>query len=174
MKRIYEQRGYIGRLRFSTGVLLFAAAYGVWELWAGATNPEGPSDILFGVLFIGAAAFGFARLMRDSGNVIAALDRDEAGDRLVVTCWRPWGTRTIAGPLSAFANWRFHISIMGRNLRVYVLRVDHAEVKGPLTIELKPGTTPLDELRALAPGAIADFEEAVPPPPPPAPAEKAV
>jgi hypothetical protein len=171
MKRIYEQRGYIGRLRFSTAVLLFAAAYGVFELWSGAANPAGPNDIVFGVLFIGAAAFGFSRLMRDSGNVVAVLDRDEAGDRLVVTLWRPWGTRTIAGPRSAFTNWRFHISVASRNLRVYLLRVDHADVKGPLAIELKPGTTPLEDLRALAPGAIADFEEAVPPRP--APVEKA-
>jgi hypothetical protein len=167
MKRIYEQRGYIGRLRFSTGILLFAAAYGAWELWAGATNPDGPNDIVFGLLFIGASAFGFTRLMRDSGNVVAALDRDEAGDRLVVTCWRPWGTRSIAGPRSAFTNWRFHISVASRNLRTYLLRFDHAEVKGPLSIELKPDVTPLDDLRAIAPGAIADFEEAVPPRPAP-------
>jgi hypothetical protein len=38
-------------------------------------------------------------------------------------------------------------------------------MKGPLAIELKPGITPLDDLRALAPGAIADFEEVVPPKP---------
>jgi hypothetical protein len=167
MKRVYEQRGYIGRLRFSTGILLFAAAYGVWELWAAWSNPEGPNSLLFGVLFVGASAFGFARLMRDSGNVVAALDRDEAADRLVVTLWRPWGTRTIAGPRQSFTNWRFHISIAGRYQRLFLLRFDHPEVKGPLAIELKRDVTPLDDLRALAPGAIADFEEAAPPKPKP-------
>jgi hypothetical protein len=165
MKRIYEQRGFIGRLRFSTGVLLFAAAYGVWELYAGLTNPDGPNDAIFGVLFLGAAAYGFMRLMRDSGNVVVALDRDEAGDRLAITLWRPWGTRTIAGPRSAFTGWRFHISVAGRYQRIYLVRVTHASVKGPLAIELKPGITPLDELRKVAPEAIADFEEIVAPKP---------
>ena len=162
MKRIYEQKGFVGRLRFSTLVLLLAALYGAWELWSATVSPEGPASQVFGVLFIVGAVYGFGRLMHDAGNAVATLDRSDAGDRLSVTLWRPWGAKTIAGPAATFTDWRFHIAIAGRHQRLRQLRFDHAGVRGPLTIELKPGLAALDELRVLAPRAIADFEETLP------------
>ncbi len=103
-ERIYEQRGFVGRQRFSTGILLFAFFYGVWELWVGATQADSNS-LLFGVLFIGASLFGVWRLMKDNGDNVATLDRE--GDRLAATLWRPWGTARVSAPLARFSNWRF-------------------------------------------------------------------
>jgi hypothetical protein len=159
MTRIYEQRGFIGRQWLSMVILAGSFLYGFWELWLAATQPEaGNNNAIFGVLFIGASIFGLVRLMKDSGDIVASLDRDGSG-RLVASLWRPWGRLTVAGPQAQFTNWRFYIAVAKRNQATPLIRVDHAGYPRPLTIELKPDTVISDGLREVAGEAVADFEE---------------
>jgi hypothetical protein len=161
--RIYEQKGYATRLRFSTAVLVLAFLYGCWEIYLGLSTPsDGNNNLIFGPLFALAAIYGFWRLMQDSGNVITALDRTDDGN-LVATLWRPWGTAKIRGP--GFANWCYYVALKGRNLTQPMIYVDHPQSKRPLAIELKAGM-PLDGLRNVAPAAVAEYEETTRPSPP--------
>ncbi len=162
--RIYQQRGFIARQRFSTAILLFAFFYGIWELVASFTQPDSANNALFGVLFIGASIYGVVRLMRESGDVVSALDSIDDGRRLAVTLWLPWGSRTIAGPREQFTNWRFYIAIAKRNQATPLIRFDHPDNKRPLTILLTPDTE-LEGLRKVAPDAVADYEERAKPKP---------
>ena len=158
-QRIYEQRGFLLRMRLSTGVLVLAFLYGLWETYGALTGPDTNNGLIFGVLFIAASFYGGFQLMKDFGDSVATLDRD--GDTLTATLWRPWGTLKIAGPRERFTNWRFHIVMAKRNQRMPVIRVDHPDYPRPLAMELKPGVTPLDGLRDVAPDAVADYEEAI-------------
>lgn len=162
MTRIYEQKGYTGRLRISTVVLALAFLYGCWEVYLGLSAPSDTNNnLLFGPLFVLAAAYGFWRLMQDSGNVVTALDRADDGN-LVATLWRPWGTARLSGP--GFTNWRYYVALKGRNLTQPMIYVDHPQSKRPLAIELKPGMA-LDGLRSVAPAAVAQYEETTKPAP---------
>ena len=156
--RIYEQRTYVVRQWISEAVLVLSILYGAWELVASFLWPESANSALFGALFIGAGIYGVVRMTMDSASMVSAIDYDAAGNRLVVTLWRPWGPMKVVGTLDQFTDWRFYVSIVRRVQSVPQLRFQHASRKIPFVVELKRGMD-LSGLRQVAPAAIADYEE---------------
>lgn len=168
MTRIYENQGFWMRNVVSLGILIVVAIYGVWELWAAANGPQdGITGYLFGIGFVGGAAYGLYQLINDNADLVAAFDLDEATGRSVVSLWRPFWTEKLERPVADIRNWRFHVKIGQRQMRTFFIYADHPGYPRPLQFDLR--RTNLDELRKVAPEAVAEFEAAIRPPAPPAP-----
>src|SRR4051794_21420543 len=106
MKRLYENRGYATRMNASCLVVVFAALFGVWELWSAwqAGGSDG-TNYLFAALFIGGGIYAGRQLRDASANTVVALDADPATRRAAVTLWKPFSSNTISGSLDNFADW---------------------------------------------------------------------
>ena len=159
MTRLYNDRGFAARNWASTAILAAAILWGIAEIVRVKMGASDDSGYFFGAGFLAAAAYGGYRMLADARDTIFRLEADFDSGQSVVTLWRPWGLQRLAAPLAALTGWRMYIAIKTRQQRTYLLRVDHPANPGrPLHIELRPAITPLDGLRRVAPGAIADFE----------------
>ncbi len=158
MIRIYDDRGFVLRNWASTAILVGATVWGVLEIVRYQTGASDSTGLLFGAGFLAASAYGAYRLFAEARDTIVRLETDSDGGQSVVTLWRPWGLQRLAAPLAALGGWRMYIAVKSRNMRTYLLRVDHPANPRPLQVELTPGKTDLDGLRRLAPKAIEDFE----------------
>ena len=158
MTRIYDDRGFVLRNWASMAILIGAVAWGLVEIVRYQTGASDSTGLLFGVGFLAASAYGGYRLFAEARDTIVRFETNSDGGQSVVTLWRPWGLQRLAAPMAALGGWRMYIALKSRNMRTYLLRVDHPANPRPLQVELMPGKTDLAALRRLAPQAIADFE----------------
>ena len=157
MERVYENRSFLNRSNISSIVLIVVPIYGIFELWMAFSSPNGDSTAaLFGVLFIGGAAYGAWSLWNDTRDLVVALDVD--GEHALVTLWRPFGTRTIATDLASLTGWRHWVKVTGRGVRTHFIYANLAGQPRPLAFEMSPGKPVADGLRRIAPGAVEGFE----------------
>ena len=162
MKRLYENPGYTTRMNASCVVVIVAALFGLWELWSAwrAGGSDG-TNYLFAALFIGGGIYAGRQLLETSANTVVALDADPATRRATVTLWKPFSSTTISGSLDDFTDWQFQLR-PGR-VRTPMLTAHHPAHPRPLEFELKPGGAVAEELRGLAPEAVAAFERGATP-----------
>jgi hypothetical protein len=157
MTRIYENRGFATRMNVSCVVIVVAMLFGCWELFSALQAPAGAStNILFGVLFFGGAAYAIKQLRDTAFDTVVALDADPGTRHSILTLWRPFSAKAIAGPLDLFTDWQFQTR--GGRTRTPILTAHHRDHPRPLEFELRADGTISEELRAIAPEAIAAFE----------------
>ena len=157
MTRIYENRGFATRMNISCLVVVVAVLFGCWELFS-ALRPgaESSMNLLFAVLFFGGAGYAIKQLRDTAFDTVVALDADLGAHHSILTLWRPFSSKTIAGPLERFTDWQFQTR-SGR-VRTPILTAHHPHHPRPLEFELRTDVTINDDLRTLAPEAIAAFE----------------
>lgn len=171
MTRIYENRGYRWRQTISFAIVVVVTIYGGWELWQANNAPEdyvsplgqmigvGDDRWVFGVAFLFGGIYGGWQLIRDSSDIVASVEADDAGNS-IVKLWRPYGPKAVSGGPSALTNWRVYVKLGSRNQRTIYIYADHSGYPRPLRFDLRrddPG-----ELRRLAPpDVIAEYETAV-------------
>lgn len=173
MTRIYEHRGFWNRQFISLGIIVAVMIYGAWEVWFATTGPAptggfgmlfgfGAHDgYIFGILFILGGVYAFWTLLRDSADIVASLDRNEATGETVTTLWRPLGPLKLAAGPDGLTNWRMYVKVGGRNLRIAYIYADHADYPRPLVFDVRRAD--LTGLRTIAPEAVAEYEAAVAP-----------
>jgi hypothetical protein len=157
MTRIYENRGFATRMNISCVVVVVAVLFGCWELFS-ALRPgaESSMNLLFVVLFFGGAGYAIKQLRDTAFDTVVALDADPGARQSVLTLWRPFSSKIIAGPLERFTDWQFQTR-SGR-VRTPILTAHHPDHPRPLEFELRPDAPISEELRSLAPEAVASFE----------------
>lgn len=170
MIRIYENKGHWWRHTLSLAAVILVSIYGAWELyWATFGTGEyhspmgelfgiGDDRYLFGLIFLFGGIYAGWQLIRDSSDVVATFDLDEASGETLTTLWRPGWTEKLIAPLSAIGNWRLYVKVGNRNVRTFYIYADHPNYRRPLNFDLR--RTSLDGLRRVAPEAVADFEAA--------------
>jgi hypothetical protein len=163
VKRIYSNRAFLRRMNASAAVVVIAFLFGFWELWT-VTQAEKAGEagtgygLIFAALFIGGGFYAMRQLLADYSDVVVAIDAGEA-QSAVISVWRPFVSKRIVGPLDRLTNWRFEMKTE-RNITTPMLLADHPNHPKPLQLELGKGIAISDELRALAPDAVAAFEKA--------------
>ena len=162
MKRIYANPAFARRMNISAAVVAFAFIFGLWELWA-ALRPgsEGGSyGLLFAALFIGGSVYAMRQMLTDYADIVTALDADRPANRTAISVWRPFGPKRIEGDLDRLGNWRFETQKPRGDARIATILADHPGHPRPLRFEVGRGLPISDDLRALAPDAVAAYERA--------------
>ena len=157
MTRIYGNRGFATRMNVSCVVVAFAFVFGAWEIWmAYRAGPDaGGTGYLFALFFIGGALYASKQLKDMGSDSVVALDADMATREATIALWRPFRTIRLTGPLDRITDWQFQTR--AGKARTPVLTAHHPDYPRPLEFELRPGAI-TDELRKLAPEAVAVFE----------------
>src|SRR5260221_3978446 len=127
MRRIYTLPGFWWRNNGSMAALVVVALWGVWELWRAAAEPSDQSTqgYLFGLAFLGGAAYALWQLTNDARDRVATFDLDTASGKSLVTLWRPFWMEKLEADRGAIADWRVHVAIGKRNARTYFIHADH-------------------------------------------------
>ena len=129
-----------------------------WELWRAATVTGDMSGYLFGIAFIGGALYGLRVTLAEARDLVVALDADPASGQAAMSLWRPFRMKRIETGLDRLTGWRHWLQTNTRGQRTHYLIVQEPSHDGALRLELHPGQPIMDELRKIAPEAIADFE----------------
>lgn len=160
MTRIYENRGFATRMNVSCVVIAVAVLFGCWEFFGAYRAPSDSSmNLLFGFFFI-AGAFYAAKQMSDTAfDSVTSLDADMATKESNITLWRPFSKKTITGSLNRLTDWQFQTR-SGR-VKTPILTAHHPDYSKPLEFELHPGRPLNEELKKLAPEAVAAFEKRI-------------
>jgi hypothetical protein len=157
MTRLYESRGFAVRMNISCVIIVGAAAFGCFELLQAYRFPEAASsNLLFALLFFVGAAYSVKQIRDGAIDNVVSFDADMATRQSAVTLWRPFSRKTIAGPVDRLTDWQFQVR-SGR-VRTPILTAHHPDYPRPLEFELRPGAAIHEELRKLAPDAVAAFE----------------
>ena len=153
MTLLYDNRNIFARNAALIAVTVIAMLWGVWEFWHAAHGGDQSTGATFGVLFLAGGAYSLYQLLGEQRDIVARLERDEAGGALTATVWRAQGPLRLTGSLS---NWRPHVKVSGRQ-KLLFLYVDAAGYPRPLRFEIRQKTN-LSGLREIAPAAVAEFE----------------
>jgi hypothetical protein len=156
--RIYEHAGYRTRMNAFTVVIVIAVLFGCFEIWTAYRTGGDGNNYMFAAFFIGGAIYAGVQLRDQSVNTVVSLDVDPSSGQSVITLWRPFTSRTIAGSLDRLTDWQFQRR--ARRMPTPILTAHHPDNRGLLEFELKPGAPVSDQFRALAPEAIAAFDAA--------------
>jgi len=158
MTRIYENRGFATRMNISCVVIAVAVLFGCWEL-VGAYRSESPAgtNLLFALLFLGGAVYATKQIRDTAMDSVSSLDVDMTTRSASIILWRPFSSKVITGSLDRLTDWQFQLR-SGR-VRTPILTAHHPDYPRPLEFELRPGTAVSEELRKLAPDAVAAFEK---------------
>jgi hypothetical protein len=159
MKRIYENTGFARRMNVSAVVVVIAFVMGAWELVMALRADDPGSGFLFAALFIGGGIYAGRQILSEHANNVVAFDADMASGQASISIWRPFSAKTIAGPLDRLTDWQFQTK--GARVKTPILTAHHPDHPRPLEFELRPGLAVGEELRALAPDAVAAFERAL-------------
>jgi hypothetical protein len=159
MKRIYDNAGFARRMNISAVVVVIAFVMGAWELIMALRADDPGSGFLFAALFIGGGIYAGRQILSDHANNVIALDADPAGREASISIWRPFSAKKITGPLDRLSDWQFQRK--GTRVKTPILTAHHPDHPQPLEFELRPGAAVSEELRALAPEAVAAFERAL-------------
>jgi hypothetical protein len=162
MTRIYTNPGYWWRNTVSLVVLVLIAIYGVWELWraSGVAGEEGLPGYLFGVAFVGGAAYGLWQTINDARDRVMTFDIEEASGRSLAAFWRPFWTEKLAAEPGEIHDWRLHVAIGSRNAKTFFVYADHRRYPRPLQFELRQNVD-VTELRKIAPEAVTEYDRAI-------------
>jgi hypothetical protein len=98
-------------------------------------------------------------VLSDYANNVVAVDADMTTKQASISVWRPFSTKKIEGPLDRLTDWQFQRK--GTRVKLPILTAHHADHPQPLEFELRTGAAVSEELRALAPEAVAAFERAL-------------
>jgi hypothetical protein len=158
MKRIYENTGFARRMNVSAVVVVIAFAMGAWELVMALRADDPGSGFLFAALFIGGGIYAGRQILSDYANNVVSLDADMASGQANISIWRPFSAKTISGPLDRLTDWQFQRK--GTRVKTPILTAHHPGHPQPLEFELRPGSPLAEEIRTLAPDAVAAFERA--------------
>lgn len=160
MTRIYENPGFIKRNIISLAILVVVAVYGFWELWSAYNAAEDATmGYVFGLGFIGGAAFGAWQLINDNADLVASMDLDESTGETAITLWRPFRSEVLKRPLSDIRDWRLYIKVGQRQMRTFFIYADHPGY--PRTLQFDLRRVDVDRLRKVAPEAVEEFVTAV-------------
>lgn len=159
MKRILSIRGMVWRSNLSLAILTAVFAYGLWELWLAATVTGSPTGYLFAVVFIGGAAYGVRSALLETRDLVMSFEADTDSGKAAITLWRPFRMKRIDTTLDRITGWRHWIQTASRGRRVHFLLAKEPSYGGILRFALEPGMAIPEELRRIAPDAIADFEQ---------------
>jgi hypothetical protein len=158
MNRIYENRGFATRMNISCAVIAIAVVFGCFEMIGALRGGSGSNtNLLFGFFFIAGAIYATKQLSDTAMDSVVAFDADKATGQSELTLWRPLSKKVISGPLDRFTDFQFQMRA-GR-MRTPILTAHHPDYPRPLEFELQPGQPISDELKALAPEAVAAFEK---------------
>lgn len=146
------------RSNIALAVLVTVSAYGVWEFWHAASVTGDVSGYLFGIAFIGGALYGLRVTISEARDLILALDADPASGQATISLWRPFRMKRIETRMDRLSGWRHWVQTTPRGQRTHYLLVQEPSHDGALRLELLPGQSVTEELRMIAPEAIADFE----------------
>lgn len=158
MKRIYENRSFARRMNVSAVVVVIAFVMGAWELVMALRSNSG-NGFLFAALFIGGGIYAGRQMLNDFADNVVALDADMETRAATVSIWRPFSRKALVGRLDQLTDWQFQTK-RGR-VRTPILTAHHPGHPRPLEFELRRDTPVGQELRELAPDAIAAFERAL-------------
>jgi hypothetical protein len=160
MTQLLGNPGMARRSSLSLAILIAIFAYGLWELWHAATVSNNPMDYLFGTLFIGGALYGARTALNETRDLVILLEADLESDAAAIELWRPFRRHRIDTTLEKITGWRHWIQTGPRGRNAHFLLFREPSHEGVLHAALTPGMTIPDELRRIAPEAIADFERA--------------
>jgi len=160
MIRIYGNPGLSRRMMFSTIVIVLVIIFGFYELYTAMRAAPGEAGFgyLFAAAFILGGLYGLRQLNTDYGDMVVSVDADGSTGPAKIVVWRPFMSKTLAGPIDRLSNWRFEVRQPRPNLRIPTVLADHPDYKGPLRFEVGPGIAIGDPFRALAPEAFAASE----------------
>ena len=159
MKRIYENTGFTRRMNVSAVVVVIAFVMGAFELVMALRADDPGSGFLFAALFIGGGIYAGRQVLSDFANNVVALDADMATRQARISIWRPFSSKQIDGPVDRLTDWQFQRK--GTRVKLPILTAHHPDHPQPLEFELRTGASVGEELRSLAPEAVAAFERAL-------------
>jgi hypothetical protein len=159
MKRIYENTGFARRMNVSAVVVVIAFVMGAWELVMALRADDPGSGFLFAALFVGGGVYAGRQILSDFANNVVTFDADMATREASISIWRPFSAKKILGPLDRLSDWQFQRK--GTRVKTPILTAHHPDHPQPLEFELRPNSPVGEELRALAPEAVAAFERAM-------------
>jgi hypothetical protein len=159
--RVYTSPGVPGRPTVSLVIVTLAAIYGVFEIVrAVLTGFQNQIDLLFGIFFIGGGIYGFNKTWTEARDAVVTFDVDRASGKTTVGLWRPFRPLLIETGLDGVSGWRHFVKLGPRDFRTYVILADLAGYPRPIRFDLPRGKPAPEGLRRVAPGAVAEFEEA--------------
>ena len=156
MKRIYQNTGFARRMNVSAVVVVVAFLMGAWELVMALRAEDPGSGFLFAALFIGGGIYAGRQILSDHANNVVALDADMTSGQASISIWRPFSAKKITAPLDRLTDWQFQTK--GGRVKTPILTAHHPDHPRPLEFELRAGSPLSEEIRALAPDAVAAFE----------------
>ncbi len=159
MTVVYELRGYMRRQAISLGLIAVIFVYGLWELFNGATRAD-TIALLFGLVFVGGAAYAFRQITNDARDQVGLLEMREDGST-IATLWRPFGVLRLQAQPGELNDWSYHVKPAGRAMKKRYLQAAHPKHPRRLHVELRPDVVITDGLRELAPEALAEYDEAI-------------
>jgi hypothetical protein len=158
MTRILDNRGMATRSNVSLAILTAVLIYGVWEIWHAATVSNDPTAYLFGIAFIGGSIYGLNTTLKETRDLVIALDADPATRAAVLTLWRPFHMKRIETSLDKLTGWRLWVEVTARGLKTFHLLAREPSYDGTLRFTLQRGMEIPEVLREVAREAIEDFE----------------
>jgi hypothetical protein len=161
MIRLYESPGYKMRMRISLIILIGLILLGVWYLAFQALAAPPGSGIgpwVLSIAFIVAGIAGLVRVLNGARDGVIALDMDDATGKVVIWLWSPLGTRRVKTEIHQIANWRYVVSNGSRRPRFRLILADLPKRSRPIRFDLHPNRPVPDQLRRIAPDAVAAYE----------------
>lgn len=158
MKRILHNSGMVWRSNASLVVAVVAFFYGLWELWLAAAVTSSMTGYVFAALFVGGAIYAARATLAETLNLAISLYVNMTTGQAQIVLWRPFRMKHIDTTLDQLKDWRHWTQPAPRDRRVHFLLFRIASYDGVLRFALEPGMTIPEELRRIAPAAIADFE----------------
>jgi len=158
MKQLLGTQGMVWRSNLSLAILAAVFAYGLWELWLAATVTGSMTGYLFAAIFLGGSVYGVRASLAEARDVAISFDADIESGKAGIALWRPFHVKRINTTLDRITGWRHWVQTASRGRRVHYLLAREESYDGVLRFPLEPGMTIPDELRRIAPEAVADFE----------------
>jgi hypothetical protein len=160
MKRILSNTGTARRANLSLAILAAVFAYGLWELWVAATVTASLTGYLFAALFIGGSLYGIRVTLAEARDLAVSFDADVETGEAKIALWRPFHMKHIDTALDRMSDWQHWVQTASRGRSDHFLLAREETYDGVLRFALEPGMTIPDELRRIAPEAVADFKRA--------------
>lgn len=158
MERIHDDSAAARRANISSVILIAAFFFGTWELWRATTITGAADGYFFGISFLLASVFALRLTLTEIRDRVIALDVDKELGQAVIVLWRPFSATRLETTLDQITGWRHWVQTKSLNRRNYFLFARLPSYPNQLRFELRPDVPIAEELRQIAPEAIADFE----------------
>ena len=160
MKRLLDNPSKVRRWYLFLGFFAVAFLYGLWELWLAAVVTGSVIGYLFAAIFIGGAIYGVRAMLAEAHDLVVSFDADIESGNATIRLWRLFHMKQIDTTLDQITGWHHFVQTGARDERSHFLLAREKSHDGMLRFALEPEMTIPDELRRIAPQAIADFERA--------------